>query len=83
MNAISIEFFKFLSIFFDIILISFLENLMFFGDNFIFVNKDSTLHDKVSKIATLISYDKKIELDVESNYPAIQVYTGQYLKNKI
>lgn len=49
-------------------------------DNFILMNKDTTLQEKVYKTATLISYDKKIKLDVESNYPAIQVYTGQYLK---
>ena len=57
-----------------------IDNNIYLDDNFILVNKDTTLHDKVSKIATLVSYDKKIELDVESNYPAIQVYTGQYLK---
>ena len=49
-------------------------------DNFILMDKDTTLQEKVYKTATLISYDKKIKLDVESNYPAIQVYTGQYLK---
>lgn len=36
---------------------------------------------KVKPQALLISPDKKVSLEVFSNYPAIQIYTGQYLNH--
>ena len=57
-----------------------IDNSINLDDNFLFTKEDTTLRDETSKIGSLVSHDKKIKLEVESNYPAIQVYTGQYLK---
>jgi|LLEJ01.1.fsa_nt_gi aldose 1-epimerase len=49
-------------------------------DNFVIALTDTTTKQVSLQHATLVSEDKKLTLHAYSNYPAIQVYTGQYLK---
>lgn len=48
-------------------------------DNFLLKQEDSTTNTTIFKHATLKSHDEKLALHISSNYPAMQVYTGQYL----
>lgn len=49
-------------------------------NNFLTSLTDTTVVQKCSQQATLISDDKQLTLHASSNYPAIQVYTGQHLQ---
>ena len=49
-------------------------------DNFLLSPNDTTLHSNNLNHALLQSDDKKLSLYVSSNYPAMQVYTGQHLR---
>ncbi|WP_286272820.1 aldose epimerase family protein [Thalassotalea hakodatensis] len=48
-------------------------------DNFILSLQDTTIEKIALKHASLTSQDKKLTLQVSSNYPAIQVYAGKHL----
>ncbi len=50
-------------------------------DNFITSLTDTSIEQKMYHQATLKSKDEKLTLNVSSNYPAIQVYTGQHLQS--
>lgn len=47
--------------------------------NFLLSLEDTTLSTHCLKHAVLQSHDKKLSLHVSSNYPAMQLYTGQHL----
>lgn len=47
--------------------------------NFLLVAEDTTQSTNCLTHAILQSHDKKLRLHVSSNYPAMQVYTGQHL----
>ena len=49
-------------------------------DNFLRSQQDTTSSEQQLQHAVVQSYDKKLKLHVSSNYPAMQVYTGQYLE---
>jgi len=49
-------------------------------NNFLTSLTDTTIVEDCNKQATLISDDKQLTLHASSNYPAIQIYTGQHLQ---
>ena len=49
-------------------------------NNYLLTSEDSSLQSQTLQHAILQSADKKLKLHVDSNYPAMQVYTGQYLE---
>lgn len=49
-------------------------------NNFLLSLEDSSTHPHLLKHALLQSNDKQLSLQVSSNYPAMQVYTGQHLQ---
>lgn len=49
-------------------------------DNFVIALTDTTTEPTSFHHATLVSADQKLSLHASSNYPALQVYTGKYLR---
>lgn len=49
-------------------------------DNFVIALTDTSTEPAIFQHATLVSADQKLTLHASSNYPALQVYTGQYLR---
>lgn len=58
-----------------------IDNSTTLDDNFLLSRTDSTISSTLYKHAILQSYDKVLALHIASNYPALQVYTGQYLRS--
>ena len=56
-----------------------ISNTFQLDDNFLRSLQDTTISEQQLQHAVVQSYDKKLQLHVSSNYPAMQVYTGQYL----